>query len=141
VKRKGQSKTNPQSGDAVTLTPVSSELPLDVRPKPPLKWAGGKRWVVPYLAPLGLHTHPGRYLEPFCGGLAAPLGLQPERAVLDDLNPHLIKFYLQVQRGLEIRIEVRNDEQLFYRHRQRFNDFVKQGEITKQRKPRSSSTI
>lgn len=128
MKRKGPIKTNPQSGGALTITPASSELPLAARPKPPLKWAGGKRWMVPYLAPFWAAHSSRRYLEPFCGGLAAPLGLQPERAVLNDLNPHLINFYLQVQRGLEIRIEVRNDEQLFYRHRQRFNDFVSKGE-------------
>jgi len=46
---------------------------------------------------------------------------------LNDLNPHLINFYLQVQRGLQVTVEMHNDEQLFYRHRQRFNELVGQG--------------
>ncbi|MFN2493862.1 MAG: DNA adenine methylase, partial [Pyrinomonadaceae bacterium] len=95
--------------------------------KPPLKWAGGKRWLVPYLEPLWTEHSFRRYLEPFCGGLAAPLGLQPDCAVLNDLNPHLINFYVQVQRGFTIRVEMRNDEQLFYRHRQHFNYLVTSG--------------
>jgi DNA adenine methylase len=95
--------------------------------RPPLKWAGGKRWLVPYLAPLWVAHSSQRYLEPFCGGLAAPLGLQPRRAVLNDLNPHLINFYVQVQRGLQITVEMRNDEQLFYSHRERFNELVSEG--------------
>ncbi|MEP6719058.1 MAG: Dam family site-specific DNA-(adenine-N6)-methyltransferase [bacterium] len=95
--------------------------------KPPLKWAGGKRWLVPYLEPLWAEHSSRRYLEPFCGGLGAPLGLQPDCAVLNDLNPHLINFYVQVQHDLTINIEMRNEEQLFYRHRQRFNDLVTSG--------------
>jgi DNA adenine methylase len=127
VKRKRPIKANLQTGDAAAVVRVGPGPPLDAGPKPPLKWAGGKRWLVPYLLPIWAPHSSRRYLEPFCGGLAAPLGLQPERAVLNDLNPHLINFYVQVQRGLEIRIEMRNDEQLFYRHRQRFNDFVSAG--------------
>lgn len=100
------------------------QLTVEGRLKPPLKWAGGKRWLVPYLVPLWAAHSSRRYLEPFCGGLAAPLGLQPRQAVLNDLNPHLINFYVQVQRGLQIRLKMRNDEQLFYRHRERFNDLV-----------------
>jgi DNA adenine methylase len=65
-------------------------------------------------------------VEPFCGGLAASLGLRPLRAVLNDINPHLINFYRQIQAGLRITIEVHNDESLFYTHRKRFNQLIKQ---------------
>jgi DNA adenine methylase len=54
------------------------------------------------------------------------LGLKPRRAILNDVNPHLINFYRQVQRGLEINIEMRYDENLFYKHRNRFNLLIKQ---------------
>ncbi len=108
---------------------VSSETPrFDASPKPPLKWAGGKRWLLPYLAPLWQSQSSRRYVEPFCGGLAAPLGLRPRRALLNDINPHLINFYTHLQRGLEITIEMKNDEQSFYRHRSRFNQLIKDGE-------------
>lgn len=95
--------------------------------KPPLKWAGGKRWLAPYLEPLWQGHQNRRYVEPFCGGLAVALGLRPERALLNDLNPHLINFYLQLQHGLRLEIEARYDRDVFYRHRDRFNQLIKSG--------------
>ena len=100
----------------------------DIVLRPPLKWAGGKRWLLPYLAPLWESHSSRRYVEPFCGGLAAPLGLRPKHALLNDINPHLINFYTHLQRGLEITIEMKNEEQSFYRHRTRFNQLIKDGE-------------
>ncbi len=93
-----------------------------------MKWAGGKRWLLPHLAPLWQPHTSRRYVEPFCGGLAAPLGLQPQRAILNDINPHLINFYTHSQRGLSITIEMKNDEQFFKRQRIRFNQLVKNGD-------------
>lgn len=95
--------------------------------KPPLKWAGGKRWLVSHLAPLWRQYADRRYVEPFCGGLAVVLGLQPARALLNDINPHLINFYRRLQSGMRPQIEMRNDEQLFYRHRERFNQLIQNG--------------
>ena len=95
--------------------------------KPPLKWAGGKRWLVSQIRPVWELNSERRYVEPFCGGLAVVLGLQPERALLNDINPHLINFYQHLQHGLEMRIEMRNDEKLFYRHRERFNQLIRDG--------------
>ena len=95
--------------------------------KPPLKWAGGKRWLVPHLKPIWEANAARRYVEPFCGGLAVALGLQPQQALLNDINPHLINFYRQVRNGLEIRVTTRNDEQLFYRYRERFNRLIRKG--------------
>ncbi|HEX6648251.1 MAG TPA: Dam family site-specific DNA-(adenine-N6)-methyltransferase [Pyrinomonadaceae bacterium] len=92
--------------------------------KPPLKWAGGKRWLVSQIRPVWELNSERRYVEPFCGGLAVVLGLQPKRALLNDINPHLINFYRHVQHGLQMRIEMRNDEALFYRHRERFNQLI-----------------
>lgn len=92
--------------------------------RPPLKWAGGKRWLVPQLAELWKpHSH-RRYVEPFCGGLAAPLGLLPVRALLNDINPHLINFYSHLQRGLKLTIKMTNDAESFYNHRARFNELI-----------------
>ena len=82
--------------------------------RPPLKWAGGKRWQVPYLLPLWqAHAH-RRLVEPFCGGLAVTLGLAPKRAVLNDVNPHLINFYRWLARGLAIEAPMENDERAYY---------------------------
>ena len=127
MKNKRSIEANPQSR-ATAIAPLGHGVSLaPTRLKPPLKWAGGKRWLVPHLAPLWHKHFERRYLEPFCGGLAVALGLQPERAVLNDLNPHLINFYVQVQRGLQMQLEMRNDEKLFYRQRERFNALVSKG--------------
>jgi site-specific DNA-adenine methylase len=79
--------------------------PLILPLTPPLKWAGGTRWLVPHIELLWRPHQERRYVEPFCGGLAVALGLQPKRSVLNDLNPHLINFYVQLQRGLSMKIE------------------------------------
>lgn len=95
--------------------------------KPPLKWAGGKRWQVPHLLPLWKSHAERRLVEPFCGGLAVALGLQPERAFLNDANPHLINFYRWLKKGLRVSVETRNEESLFYEHRDRFNALLRDG--------------
>jgi DNA adenine methylase len=94
--------------------------------RPPLKWAGGKRWQLPYLLPLWTPHRRKRLVEPFCGGLAVALGLGPRRALLNDLNPHLINFYRWLQAGLETDVPMENDEGLFYRHRDRFNRLLRE---------------
>lgn len=94
---------------------------------PPLKWAGGKRWQLPLLAPFWEQHRDRRLVEPFCGGLAVALGLRPAKALLNDANPHLISFYRWLQRGLDFDVEMRNNERLYYRHRQRFNQLLSSG--------------
>ena len=95
--------------------------------KPPLKWAGGKRWLVSHLESIWEPYATCRYVEPFCGGLAVVLGLQPKQALLNDVNSHLINFYRQVHNGLRMRVQMRNDAELFYRHRERFNRLIRKG--------------
>jgi DNA adenine methylase len=96
--------------------------------RPPLKWAGGKRWQLPHLEPLW-HPHRNRRLvEPFCGGLAVTTGLVPDRAILNDINPHVINFYNWLKRGLKISFEMKNDETLFYTARRRFNALLASGD-------------
>ena len=98
-----------------------------VTERPPLKWAGGKRWQVPHLKGLW-ERHSGRRLvEPFCGGLAVALGLGPERALLNDANPHLINFYGWLKRGLTVTVPFANDEGVYYQHRDRFNALLAAG--------------
>ncbi len=96
---------------------------------PPLKWAGGKRWIVPHLMPLWRRQGGARLVEPFVGGLAVTLGLGPSRALLNDLNPHLIAFYRRLKRGLNIRrvrVRLKNSRSTFERNRKRFNDLIAQ---------------
>jgi DNA adenine methylase len=110
---------------ATALVSENAGAPDPVRP--PLKWAGGKRWQVPHV--LG-HWQPNRHrrlVEPFCGGLAVTLGLMPQRGLLNDINPHLINFYRHVKVGLVITLKMRNAETAFYTHRTRFNELLKAG--------------
>ena len=103
----------------------------EVRPpspvRPPLKWAGGKRWQVPHLRGLWMpHAH-RRLVEPFCGGLAVTLGLSPRRALLNDVNSHLINFYRWARRGLTIEQPLENSAEAYYTCRDRFNRLVARG--------------
>ncbi len=95
--------------------------------RPPLKWAGGKRWLVPHLRQLWNANADRRLVEPLCGGLAVTLGLMPERALLNDLNPHNINFFRWLGRGLTPEIEMANDAALYYGHRDRFNQLIARG--------------
>jgi len=97
---------------------------------PPLKWAGGKRWQLPHLKTFWEREGHRRLVEPFCGGLAVTLGLTPERALLSDINPHLINFYRWLKRGLTISLDMSNEEELFYAQRDRFNELLRRGKHT-----------
>ena len=95
--------------------------------KPPLKWAGGKRWQVPHLRALWADHEHRRLVEPFCGGLAVTVGLSPARAFLNDINPHLINFYSSLKRGLRTSVAMMNDERAYYEQRDRFNQLLAEG--------------
>jgi len=113
---------------AATLRRCNSQEPDQLAP--PLKWAGGKRWQLPHLKTFWEREGHRRLVEPFCGGLAVTLGLTPERALLNDINPHLINFYRWLKRGLTISLDMSNDEKLFYAHRDRFNELLRRGKHT-----------
>lgn len=95
---------------------------------PPLKWAGGKRWLAPHLKPLWEPYRDRRLVEPFCGGLAVTLGLLPDRALLNDINPHLIAFYRQLKAGFSVATRFVHDENAYYVARDRFNALVRAGQ-------------
>lgn len=94
--------------------------PVLMKPKPPVKWAGGKGQLLPQLAPLFPKGF-GTYHEPFVGGGAVFFHLLPERAVLIDNNPDLINFYLVVRDRLEELLAHarghRNEKEYYYQVR------------------------
>src|SRR5262249_41420384 len=107
---------------------VSADPPaFNSSARPPLKWAGGKRWQVPHLRPFWVAHAQRRLVEPFCGGLAVALGLSPGRALLNDINPHVVSFYRRLKHGLTIKIRMKNDETMYYAHRNRFNALLAAG--------------
>jgi DNA adenine methylase len=95
--------------------------------RPPLKWAGGKRWQVPHVRRLWRGHEQARLVEPFCGGLAISFGLQPRRALLNDVNPHLITLYRHLKRGLTISLPMENASEAYYAHRTLFNALLTAG--------------
>ncbi|MEW6661983.1 MAG: DNA adenine methylase [Bacillota bacterium] len=96
--------------------------------RPPLKWAGGKRWLVPHLQAIWEQHKHRRLVEPLCGGLAVTLGLMPEKALLNDINPHLINFYSWLKKGLIAVLPMENNRHLYYSHREKFNSLIADGQ-------------
>ncbi|MGZ3599600.1 MAG: DNA adenine methylase [Ktedonobacterales bacterium] len=76
--------------------------------RPFLKWAGGKRQL---LSALLAHRpkEMGTYYEPFLGGGAVLLALQPTRAIVNDTNAELITCYEVVRDNVEDLIALLND--------------------------------
>jgi DNA adenine methylase len=95
--------------------------------KPLLKWAGGKRWLLPTLLKLWQPKDGCRLVEPFMGSLSVALGLQPARALLNDANIHLVNLYHHLQQGLVVEIEMKNDREFYYEMRSRFNQLTRTG--------------
>ena len=89
--------------------------------KPLVKWAGGKRQLLPHIhAALPAGT-PRRYYEPFIGGGAVLFSLTPAAARVNDLNSELINLYEVVCEGVEELISLvstyPNDADFFYQLR------------------------
>jgi DNA adenine methylase len=112
---------------AAAVSPESTATSIPVRLRPPLKWAGGKRWQVQHVLRYWEAAGERRLVEPFAGGSAVTLGLLPDRALLNDVNPHLINFYTQLKRGLVINDLFDKSERAYYRSRERFNALLAAG--------------
>jgi DNA adenine methylase len=114
------STADPADRDANLFPPVVSV-------RPPLKWAGGKRWQIPHLRPLWESHANRRLVEPFCGGLAVAVSLAPSRALLNDVNPHVVNLYQWLKRGLPAvtDVEMVNEAEPYYANRVRFNSLLR----------------
>lgn len=64
--------------------------------KPIIKWVGGKTQLLDTIKEM-LPKEFNTYYEPFLGGGALLLDLNPTDAVVNDVNPELINMYLQVR--------------------------------------------
>lgn len=105
----------------MTTHPATSRLCTGPAALPPiLRWAGGKRWLIPTLRELVAgQSQLRRYYEPFLGGAAVFLGLAPgDSGVLSDLNQELIETYQTVKKQpLAVASELtkhRNTEEYYY---------------------------
>ncbi len=89
--------------------------------QPFLKWAGGKRQLLPELlskVPKKIRT----YYEPFVGGGALFFALQPKNAVINDFNSDLINTYEVIRDELEPLLQLlssyKNDVNFYYKIRE-----------------------
>ena len=100
---------------------------------PVLKWVGGKRQLLPEIRKR-VPTHYTKYYEPFVGGGAVLFDLQPENAVVNDINEELINLYNVVKHNVDELIENLgnhvNDEAYFYKTRALDRDSKKYQEMT-----------
>lgn len=97
---------------------------------PLLKWPGGKRWLVPTLTALYEPYRDRTYVSLFVGGGADAFGLAPARAILNDINPHLMNFYRWIQSGVSLHhttVSVANTAQDYAHNRTLFNQMITQG--------------
>lgn len=86
--------------------------------RPFLKWAGGKRQLLPKIRPLFPREF-GTYFEPFVGAGAVLFDLQPSRAVINDANEELINCYRVVKSNPDAIIKLadkhrRNDSKDYF---------------------------
>lgn len=87
-----------------------------------LKWAGGKRWFVDRENQRFPEEY-NKYIEPFLGGGAVFFHLEPQDAILSDINRELINTYVAVRDDIEsvyrnLRAHARNHcKEYFYQVR------------------------
>jgi DNA adenine methylase len=75
-------------------------LTLNALPHPFVKWAGGKRQLIPQMAKYFPKEY-NKYIEPFIGGGAIFFHLLPEISIISDNNPDLINCYKVIKEDVE----------------------------------------
>lgn len=68
---------------------------------PVLRWAGGKRWLVPRIASLLPALRPQEYVEPFAGGAAVFLAFEWPNPTISDVNRELVATYRALAQDAE----------------------------------------
>jgi len=89
--------------------------------RPVIKWVGGKRQIIKQIAPYIPPTF-STYYEPFLGGGAVLLALQPKKAVVNDINSELMNLYVVIKDNVEDLItdlkKHKNEADYFYQIRE-----------------------
>ena len=65
-----------------------------------LMWPGGKNWFVKHQS-YRLPAQYNRYIDPFLGGGSVFFYMEPDQAILSDINSELISTYLAIQQDWE----------------------------------------
>ena len=103
---------------------------------PFVKWAGGKRQLLPQIKERMPEKY-NNYIEPFVGGGAVVFGLLPENALINDINEALINAYRQICNEPDMFLKVINklDQEMwedgkkyYYSLREHYNDKLMKAE-------------
>ena len=91
--------------------------------KSPIKWAGGKSWLLPKLQQLFNDSNCRNFCEPMCGSSVLSMNIECKGLkVASDINPYLINFFHQLQMGLKITVSnYKMTEEEYYDIRNKFN--------------------
>ena len=97
-----------------------------------LKWAGGKKKLVPEIQRCLPKRGIQRLIEPFVGGASVSLNTDYNAYILNDMNPDLVGFYQAIQSDmsgyLEATVEMfspeNNTPEHYYAYRAEFNECV-----------------
>jgi DNA adenine methylase len=115
------------NGEVMSKTKLNNQPDLftghdseKAKPKPFVKWAGGKRQLLEILNEKAPKIT-GRYFEPFLGGGALFFSRLPMNATISDANEELINCYIVIRDDVEALIEDlrthQNTEEHFYKTR------------------------
>ena len=90
------------------------------KPHPFLKWAGGKRQLIPQMSKY-FPKNFNKYIEPFVGGGALFFYILPEKAILFDINEELINCFKVIKNNVKELIELlknhKNEKDYYYQIR------------------------
>lgn len=96
--------------------------------KPIIKYRGGKSKEIKNFLQFIPHDY-DRYVEPFAGGAALYFYLEPQLALINDINSKLIDFYLAVQNNYEqLKKELVNLESVYHSNQIEY-EVLKQSEV------------
>lgn len=104
--------------------------------QPFVKWAGGKRQILDEINKF-IPNNFSTYYEPFVGGGAVLFDLQPPKAVINDINHHIINVYRVIKNNVNELIDDlkkhKNEEDYYYKIRKldRSDKFKKMSNIEK----------
>lgn len=88
--------------------------------KPMIKYRGGKSKEIPQFINY-IPDYQGRYIEPFLGGGAVFFHLEPQTAIINDINNKLITFYQEVQQNFHhLKAELAHLEEIYTTNREAF---------------------
>lgn len=108
----------------------------NIKVTPFVKWAGGKRQLMDKIRDR-MPKEYNDYYEPFIGGGAVLFDIQPERAVINDINSELVNTYRTMQNHSHALIKEINEidnamwedgKEYYYEQRKKYNDKLTKSE-------------